>query len=149
MSNEYNDYQWDSRQENKRLIQKYPFLMIKDNSVCPWCRQGAYEHTWLDDMPDGWRLGFAEKMCDELLEVLGEYADKWIIYQLKEKYGELVIYHGDVPEDVYNKVEAVIDKYADISEKTCVQCGAPGVMRKGGWELPWCDECYEKRTRNA
>lgn len=149
MSNEYKDYQQESRQENKRLIEKYPFLMIKDNGVCPWCQQGAYEYTWLDDMPDGWRIGFAEKMCDELLEALGKYADQWIIYQLKEKYGRLVIYHSGIPRDVYDKVDNIIMKYEKISEETCVMCGAPGVMRTGGWILPYCDLCYEKGTKNV
>lgn len=95
------------KEENKRLCDRYPFLV-------PWnrwsgklitdCAAGEtgfwpgdpdkipeyeYEYTELDDMPNGWRDAFGKQMCEEIREALIEDGDldRWRIVQLKEKYG--------------------------------------------------------------
>ena len=145
MSNEYKDWLNDNQQEAKKLIEKYPFLQIKNNDIYTWLEVGGYEETWLDDLPDGWKIGFCEQMCDELMEALGDYADKWIILQVKEKYGELRIYYSILPKGIYDAVEAVISKYEKISRHTCCICGNPATKTSKGWVLPFCDECYGRR----
>ena len=55
-------------------------------------------------------------------------------------------------EELYEQIEELLHKYAEISSKTCIVCGELGVMRDDGWLTPWCDKCYENRyevTNNA
>lgn len=134
--------------KNKELVSKYPFLAFKeynfdtDSYYIP--DDYDYESTWLDSMPDGWRNAFGEQLCQELKEALDEfdYADKYIIVQIKEKFGGLRIYDNGIPRGC--KVHDIISKYEDISEKTCIGCGKPATKISLGWICPWCDDCAVK-----
>lgn len=77
--------------ENKRLIERYPFLALYDRTGKPL---DGYDYTWLDDMPDGWRTAFGEQMCEEIKDELLKFSyedNTWLnhyrIVQIKEKYG--------------------------------------------------------------
>lgn len=133
-----------NKQDAKWWFDKYPFLRIKNNSVYPWLEIGSDECTWIDELPKGWIMGFCEKMCDELMDALGDYADEWIILQVKEKFAELRIYHAGCPSGIYEKVESIINKYTKISYNTCSVCGARATKHSDGWVLPYCDKCYKK-----
>lgn len=135
MSDEYKDAKW--------WIERYPFLQIKNNYACPWIEANNDVTTWLDEeIPEGWKIGFGKQMCDDLMEALGDYADKWEIMQMKEKFAEIRIYHTGVPKEIYDKVKDVIDKYTDISYNTCCVCGKEATKYSEGWILPYCDEHY-------
>ena len=120
--------------ETKYLISKYPFLRINDSEGC-----------WLDCMPAGWAKAFGKHMCDDLMNVLGDYANEWDITDVKEKYGELRIYDAGCPSEIYDEVHKIIDQYSRISKLTCVQCGSfDARTHDGGWILPFCDECFAR-----
>lgn len=132
MSNEYKDWKADMRE-------------IFDEKV-----------KELDPLYDGWVNSFIPKLKDELFDLLGSYVEQFNVLQIKEKFGSLVIYWnfdldglkneyiGDVAE-LYEQIEDLLHKYAEISSRTCIVCGEPGVMRDDYWVTPWCDKCYEKR----
>lgn len=147
----------NSKSSIKEWIEKYPFLRIKDNSVYPWLStdEDSYEDCWMvDDLPDGWIDAFGEQMCDELADALGEYADRWITLQVKEKFGSIRWYYyfntDGLPEEVekINQVEQlvsdIIDKYEEISYHTCAYCGAPATRKTTGWILPICNTCFDE-----
>ena len=134
--------------ETKYLISKYPFLRIKNNDIYPFLNTEEIESCWLDYMPKGWVKAFGKQMCDDLLEVLGDYANEWIIVQVKEKYGELRIYDLGCPSDLYDKVNRIIGKYSYISRFICVKCGSMDArMYDDGWMSPFCEECFSKRMK--
>lgn len=60
------------------------------------------------------------------------------VAQIKEKFGTLRISVDDGTEDVY----AAIREAESIAARTCEECGAPGVLRRGGWLKTLCDECH-------
>ena len=93
------------KQYNKELCEKYPFLEYDDE----------YLGTWLDDMPNGWRLAFGIEFCEELRNELIKYdfLEKFRILQLKEKYAEMRCYSNGYPEG--SKVDEIIEKYTDLS----------------------------------
>lgn len=70
---------------NKELIEKYPWLQLKNI----W-NNGKLdtEFTWLDDLPEGWRKAFGLQMVEELNNILREvdYQEKYQIVQIKEKW---------------------------------------------------------------
>ena len=35
-----------------------------------------------------------------------------------------------------------LDKYEELSFKTCIFCGEPATQMTTGWILPVCDSCY-------
>lgn len=122
--------------ENKRIIKRYPFLGVKDES-------GKYydDFTWLDSLPDGWRtlaLLMSEEIREDLLKY--DYLDKYKIIEAKEKYGSMNIYDCGIPEE--SKVFDILSKYNILSQNVCCSCGKPDVPIAGGWISPWCDVCY-------
>lgn len=98
--------------------------------------------TWneLDAMPSGWRKAFGIQMCKELKAQLKKdhYLYKYRIAQIKEKFGYLHWYDEGASKEVYD----IIDKYEDISYKTCIVCGKPATKLSGGWISPYCDEHF-------
>lgn len=159
MSNEMKDWINDKTAQAKWLVSKYPFLRIKDNSVCPWLNTEKVEGTWLDDLPDGWVNALCIEMCDELLAALGKYVDDFIIVQTKEKYGSLVVhYHwGDKERtdeeqkelnNVSNAVHDILNKYLHRSYHTCARCGQEATKYSKPWILPFCSECFEEWKSN-
>lgn len=128
------------------ILEKYPFMRVKDNSVYPWLTR---DDCWLDDMPEGWMVAFGEQMCEELKAALGKYADYWIIVQVKEKFGRLCIYYGwdtfdediEIPDEVANKVDDIVNKYEVLSGRTCMHCGSRATYQSVGWIGPYCEKC--------
>lgn len=125
---------------------KYPFLRATNNSVYPWLTE---EDSWVDSIPVGWKMSFFENMCDELMNVLGEHLDDFGIVQLKEKYGSLRTYWGWKDESLSreeanalsSKVDAILNKYEEISTTVCARCGAPATHTTRPWILYMCDTC--------
>ena len=128
---------------NKKLYKRYPFLAIRN-----WRTDEpiGYEFTYLDDMPDGWRKAFGKDMCEEIRRVLikANYLNKYRVVQVKEKYGSLRWYDGCAPSSIFHELQDVINKYEEISERTCIRCGRPATRISLGWISPWCDECAER-----
>ena len=153
MSNEIND------SHAKWMIERYPFLTIKDNSVHPWLKIDSTEYHWLSDIPAGWVNSFGIEMCDELLKVLDKYVDDFIIVQTKEKYGSFVVYY--YWSDIYHtneeleeisridkEVRYILDKYKHLSYHTCVICGRVATKYSSPWILPFCDNCFENLDKH-
>jgi hypothetical protein len=139
MSNEYKDWKADLRETFEEEVKE------------------------LNIMYDGWVNSFIPQLKNELFDLLGSYVEQFNVLEIKEKFGSLRIYWGfDIDglkdeyvediEELYENIENLLRKYEDISSKTCIVCGEPGVMRDDYWMTPWCDKCYENRyevTDNA
>lgn len=131
-------------QNNKALIDRYPFLLPRDRWTGKVLDGYDYSYTELDDMPYGWRVAFAEKLCEEIREELlqfgEEYLEKYQILQIKEKFGSLCWY--DIGTTSTDKIiKEIIPKYAEISKHTCIECGKPATQISQFWICPYCDDC--------
>ena len=139
------------KMENKRLCKRYPFLRPRNrfDDIIMWehpkwnwhyCK--PYEWTELDAMPEGWRKAFGKQMCEEIREALIEdnYLYKYRIAQIKEKYGSLRWYDCGSSK----KVQDIINKYENLSIRTCICCGRPATKISLGWISPWCDNCAKR-----
>ena len=144
----YNKHIQEIREYNRALVGRYPWLKIKKyTDFDPYPEKEStdeYNWTWLDDMPEGWRLAFGEQMCAEIQAELERvnYVNEYQILQIKEKFGELRWYNGSVPADC--NIYDIIDKYSDISQIVCVNCGKPARWESLGWISPYCEECKQK-----
>jgi hypothetical protein len=105
---------------------------------------------------DGWCDSFIPKMMDEMFYALGSYVEDFEVYQIKEKFSSLTLYKGwrdrEYTEEEFKDLEnitaelnAIIDKYKKISERTCVQCGGKATFLSDCWVIPWCDNCRSRK----
>lgn len=91
----------------------------KDKAVILTCVGGG----WCD---------IVNRLIDDLLAIGWDGQ----IYQVKEKFGGLRFYIGEGTKEIFDR----IDQAEEESERTCEQCGKPGVLREGGWLKTLCDE---------
>lgn len=131
---------------NMDLITKYPFLIPTNTWTGEKKSNFDYTITMLDSMPRGWRLKFGEQMCEDIKEVLlkANYLDKYVVVQIKEKFGALRWYDSGIPEDYYEELQEVITKYEFLSSHTCINCGKEALYESQGWICPFCEECTKK-----
>ena len=139
----------NTEEENKKLCEKYPFLAWHgDPLYIGYSEDGEpnYKFTWEDEVPSGWRKAFCPQMWDELKEILTKagYIDKFRFTQIKEKFGQLRIYYGGIPEEIFDEVSAWESKYEELSEKVCIHCGKPAKYMSVGWISPWCEDCAKE-----
>lgn len=131
----------------KRICRRYPFLIIRN-----WKTDEPieYPYTYLDDMPEGWRRAFGTQMCEEIRTILikGNYLNDYRIAQIKSKWAELRWYDEGAPSSIYRELQDVIDKYTELSRKTCICCGRPATKLSCGWIDPFCTKCAEKYLRS-
>lgn len=116
-------------------------------------------YTELDDLDKGWRIRFGEDICREIRNSLlmtyireekptaiigkikGLYKGVKLLYryqilQIKEKYAQLRWYDAGATKDVHD----IINKYATLSENTCIVCGKDAKYLSTGWICPYCEE---------
>ena len=158
MSNEFKDYLNDlknapdgSVDHNRWLCYKYPWLIPHNRWTDEEDPEYDYSYTELDSMPNGWRRTFGEQMCEEIQKLLEEadWVDKYRILQIKEKFGSLRWYDSSVPESIRERLDKVIQKYEEISARTCFICGAPATKISMSWICPWCDKCAAEQEYEA
>lgn len=135
--------------ENKHLIERYPFLMPRNRFTDETPVEFDYRYTELDSMPCGWRKAFGEQMCEEIREELLRIncIDSYRIIDIKEKYGVLRWYGTLVRRDPRHDTKtlhSIIQKYEALSARTCIKCGEPATKVSVGWISPYCDVCAEK-----
>ena len=104
-----------------------------------------------DFLPEGWTNTFVPEMKKELANTLGGYVYDFDVLQIKEKYGTMRIYWSWADRDYTSReivdleeiseiITDIINKYENISEKTCAVCGKPATKFTTGWVWPVCDE---------
>ena len=100
-------------------------------------------NCWGFEFDDGWN-----ELVESLLEELSEYGKKnnlkITILQCKEKLSSLRTYLGAIEDSVLNdksfdEIYQIIDKYEELSKKTCEITGKPGQLcERNGWLKTLC-----------
>jgi len=126
---------------NKELVKEYPFLLPRNRWTGEVPEDYDYSYTEIDAMPKGWRKAFGDQMLKELKEALGDFADKYRITQIKEKYGALRWYDSGCTKEGHD----VVNKYEQLSNYICIKCGKPATKVTTGWISPLCDDCIGDR----
>lgn len=96
----------------------------------------------------GWN-DILDKAIGEILALQSDV----VASQIKEKFGGLRIYLSNVREE---SVYDVVDKYECIAARTCMECGKPGKLLRGGWMVTLCPkhtdeemECRKSRLNST
>ena len=143
------------RKANRELCKRYPFLIPRYwSDKLAWDvkwdgrKEKAYFRTLAENFPSGWWRAFGLDLCEELRQDLIKcnYLYDFRILEIKEKWGELRIYTGGLPEgsDTWD----IIDDYSALSRNICISCGKPDVhIINDGWIRPICLDCYLRAER--
>lgn len=133
------------KEYNKNLLEKYPWLTPYNEWTGKPHENYNYEYTWADDIPRGWRLAFGDQMIKELDQLLKKYnlENEYRIVQIKEKFGGLRWYDDGFSEEGWEEYKAWLNKYEDLSFKTCMTCGKPAIGFTKGWITPLCKDCMK------
>lgn len=128
------------KEENKRLIEQYPFLLPHHRVTDEVPPNYDYEYTELDQVPNGWR-NIALDLCKELKEELDKnnLTEKYRISQIKEKYGVLRWYDFGNTKNGYK----IISKHCYKTRKICIKCGKPAKFISTDWISPYCAVCAD------
>ena len=92
---------------NTELVERYPFLALRN----AWTGNIIEDYdperdgTYLDEMPQGWKIAFGEQMCEELRNELLRWdcLNDYRILQVKEKYGTLCWYDNGIPFGIWSE----------------------------------------------
>lgn len=132
-----------NRYYNFKILIKYPIFWPRN----VWTGKKIirfFDYTLLDCIPKGWKKAFGLQMAEEIQEYLNtlpkKERKKFIITQIKEKYGSLRIYMNYYTKEL----DKIISKYEKLSEITCVICGQKATYMSVGYILPYCDNCKNK-----
>lgn len=134
------------KQKNKELLEKYPWLYPVSEYTGKPLENYDYSFTWMDDIPLGWNIAFGKQMIEELGALLKKYnyQDEYSICQIKEKFGGLRWYDNGFPTEGYEEYKEWLDKYEELSFKTCIDCGKPAKYFTRGWITPICEDCAKE-----
>ena len=105
---------------------------------------------------DGWVKAFVPDLIYELCDALGPYVEDFEVYQIKEKFGSLTVYwgwrHRDYTDEenidrheIDSVIKNIVQKYSDISYRTCIKCGDKATFLSSHWVTPWCDNCRDRK----
>ena len=134
------------KQKNKELLEKYPWLYPVSEYTGKPLENYDYSFTWMDDIPLGWNIAFGKQMVEELGALLEKYnyQDEYSICQIKEKFGGLRWYDNGFPTEGYEEYKEWLDKYEELSFKTCIDCGKPAKYFTRGWITPISEDCAKE-----
>ena len=134
------------KQENNELLEKYPWLYPVSEYTGKPLENYDYSFTWMDDIPLGWNIAFGKQMVEELGALLEKYnyQGEYSICQIKEKFGGLRWYDNGFPTEGYEEYKEWLDKYEELSFKTCIDCGKPAKYFTRGWITPICEDCAKE-----
>ena len=139
------------REHNRKLIEKYPFLLPHNRCTDKVPDDFDYSRTELDLLPPGWRIAFGLEMVDELNTLLGKYNTKYRITDIKEKYGTLRWYDSGYPSNSDKEYWYWLKRYTNMSMRYCFICGKPVKYVTRGWISFVCEDhlLFEKDKENV
>lgn len=124
-----------------KLVKKYPKL-YRDYGGDP--RKTCM--AWGFEVNDGWQT-ILEELSAKITEL--DPDGHVVAAQVKEKFGGLRFYitfdnSADMPDDLFDKVNTLIDDAEQSSYETCEKCSKPGRQIGGGWITTLCEDCIKK-----
>jgi len=120
---------------NKGLIEKYPYLKLDDTHV----------YTWLDNIPDGWRLIFEKSFLKDLSELIkdNDFEYGYKIIEIGKSQEGLIFY------DNTDFTSELIDKYNNVFLNYCEICGTTPAKFVESVSEYLCEHCEENVTYNG
>lgn len=145
------------KEEMKKLLEKYPFLIhrnIFSREACYQTEEENLEHNWYTEWNGyGWEKiwkEFMQELFKEYDKLPDESKKEFSIYDTKEKYSTLRVYLSSYTEGM-REAESTL---RFLSSVTCLHCGKQPRDSKGnhiiwktkGWITNLCKDCFKKEV---
>jgi len=102
----------------------------------------------------GW-FNLIWSLCEDIDRIIKKENFSIKVVQVKEKFGGLRFYwifkesnydilDDDKIDEIFDKIESLINKAEERSYQVCEVCGAKGSLRKNGWLKTLCDNCNKE-----
>lgn len=129
-------------EQNKNLIDKYPFLQPRN--VWTDTIPDDYDYSYIlgvDELPIGWQNIFLQ-MCEDLKKQLikDNQLHTFRFSQIKEKYNRMECYNNGCSA----AAQRIIDKYSHLASNVCIVCGKVACWETKGYYASFCDDCLNK-----
>ncbi len=160
-------------EENKKLIEEFPFLLPRNVWSGKVPDDYNYEYTALDtaEMSDAWIEKLLLPMCREIKEELiraeAERTDdaaerkrfaRWYSADTKDIKNDDYLHLWQITQtkekfgslrlycNFYtDNMMKIIHKYEKISDRTCYFCGKRATLVSEGYILPYCAKCAKEK----
>lgn len=135
-----------TKEENRKLVERYPFLLPRNVWTGKVSEDYDYTHIrGIGEIPKGWEKVFLQ-MCEDIRQPLidANYLEDFRFSQIKEKYNTMRCYHFGAPE----KVQDIIDKYSVMTRYVCIRCGKPAIYKTQGYITSLCMDCWKDHARH-
>lgn len=110
---------------------------MTDKQITNWAGKPFPLETVLLHVGKGWH-----PLVTALINDLFDMGWDGRLDQIKEKFGGLRFYIGEMTDGMWDRIKEA----EDLSVKTCEYCGAPGKLRVGRWIKCRCDACETSRA---
>lgn len=129
----------------KALIERYPFLAPYNVFTGELDEDYDYSYIFPLEIPRGWNKLFLQ-LCEDIRQPLIDAGclDSFRLLQVKEKYNRLEVYNSGAPDTV----QEIIDKYTEMAQYICVNCGRPAEYETSGYIASYCIECFKDYVRH-
>lgn len=129
-----------TKEEIKKLVERYPYL--KPRNVWTGKVPEDYDYPYIrgiGEIPEGWNKLFLQ-MCEDIRQPLidANRLEKFMFWEIKEKYNRLDCYCIDAPEEV----REIINKYSVLASFVCTRCGKPAAYQTQGYIASYCQDCW-------
>jgi hypothetical protein len=127
----------------------YSLVIVRRRGVTRGVAHMLKAYPWMDQSQSigsdvvntGWKR-LIDHLLVEIDAIMVNTSAVLTVFQVKEKLGSLRFYCDlrNASDIQTEKVAELIDGAVKVSTRTCIACGAPGVMqRRGGWIACLCD----------
>lgn len=143
------------KEELKKLLEKYPFLIHRNvfsGEACYQTEEENLKYNWYNEWNDyGWEKiwkRFMQELFKEYDKLPDEAKEKFAIWDSKEKYGTLRVSLSGYTEGM-QEAETILHFMSSV---TCQNCGKQPRDSKGnhliwttkGWIINLCKDCLKK-----
>ena len=111
-----------------------------------------------DLLPSGWVNSFVPRLRERLFNILGSYAEDFVLLDAKEKFGELRVHWAWRARDysksefeytiaLQNDIDDVLFYYRHVSANTCISCGDKANHFSKKYDVPICEMCAKSKRK--
>jgi hypothetical protein len=141
-------YPIDTADPLNALLRMYPLTFRAHNNAR---RHPCSFAHWSFEFGPGW-LPIMNNFAAQLEALCAELKSRGVrripcVLQAKEKFGSLVIHLSGYRTGLSEELSRLRAEAEERSCVSCMQCGAPGVLRKSGWHHVYCDACEADLAR--
>lgn len=137
---------YNTPEQNKKLIERYPFLLHRHDETDEAPNGYDYSYTLAEYIPVGWYKAFGIRMFEELRELLLESGliKEYRLFRFSNTFGSITLGDNFGWNPYSSRYLKIINKYEELSRHTCIVCGKMATYMTKGKFYPYRTEHLPK-----